>query len=156
VQTITDGQLRRLFRDKDWRTRLTAAWFAGMDRRMRFAAPIAGLLAASNGNYADQGYCVALGLFGGGECRQALVGYLETNLPCQDQSGHQEWAVGAIAHIDGRTPPDFMAPELWRMAGGEANHVESGFRLFEDVVEYLRRHAIGKSWQTASNSEEQL
>ncbi len=152
VQAITDGQLRRLFRDENWRTRLTAAWFAGMDGRMRFAAPIARRLAASNGNYADQGYCMALGLLGSGECRQALVRYLEANLPCQDHSGHQKWAVGAIAHIDGRMPPEFMVPDLWRSADGETNQVETGSRLFRDVVGYLRTHAIGQFGQTANPS----
>ncbi len=36
ARTITSAQLRRVLRDQDWRTRLTAAWFAGLTGRVAF------------------------------------------------------------------------------------------------------------------------
>ena len=63
ARTITSAQLRRFLRDQDWRTRLTAAWFAGLTGRIALVGVLTRLLRKNRGAYDDQGFCVALGLW---------------------------------------------------------------------------------------------
>ncbi len=142
LNSITDSQLRMLIEDFDWRTRLTGAWYIALTGRSSFAPRVARLLAASNGDYAEQGYCFAMGLLGGEKCRKSLVNYLTSRLPCRDSSGHELWALGAIAHIDGRHPYEFMRPHLWAGASPEGDYPLFGIERFEKLVDIIRRSKI--------------
>jgi hypothetical protein len=59
ARQVSDAELECMLqpgRMVDWRTRLTAAWLIGFDRRTRFRAMLGGLLLASELVYAGQGY----------------------------------------------------------------------------------------------------
>ncbi|MFF4435556.1 DUF6000 family protein [Streptomyces sp. NPDC001621] len=56
---ITDEELEALL-GYEWRSRLTAAWLIGVDRRERFRARIGDLLLASEVCYSGGAYCFAL------------------------------------------------------------------------------------------------
>src|SRR5262249_18538676 len=60
ARAISDTQLYLLLEQREWRGRLTAAWFVGLTGRARFVAKLAELLLASELTYAGQGYCVAM------------------------------------------------------------------------------------------------
>jgi len=143
--TISDTQLLCLFRDKDWRTRLAASWFAGIGRRTRFVTTVSKLLSRSQGAYDVQGFCVALGLMGGDASREALRSYLMSHLPVEADSDHQSWALGAIAYIDGTPPQEFIDPTRWLNGNDGLARVDlAGIQLHNDIVRYLKDHRILK------------
>lgn len=61
--TITDAELEALL-GYEWRSRLTAAWLVGVDRRDRFRERIGDLLLASEVCFSGSAYCFALARFG--------------------------------------------------------------------------------------------
>nr|WP_240449150.1 DUF6000 family protein [Streptomyces harenosi] len=61
--TITDAELEALL-GYEWRSRLTAAWLIGVDRRERFRERIGDLLLASEVCFSGSAYCFALARFG--------------------------------------------------------------------------------------------
>lgn len=84
----------------EWRSRLTASWLIGLDRREQFRDRIGELLLASELTYAGQGYCVALARFATAADAELLAAYLDTYLPQLDQRYDQDWALGALLHLD--------------------------------------------------------
>jgi len=58
----SDRELATLL-DSEWRSRLTASWLIGLDRREQFRAKIGEQLLSSELTYAGQGYCLALARF---------------------------------------------------------------------------------------------
>jgi hypothetical protein len=101
ASAISDEQIRRLLTEREWRGRLCAAWFIGLRHRASFIRLIAEMLLASEFCYAGQGYCAALGLIGSDESAGFLRSYLETYLPLRGRIYDQDWAIGALTHLEG-------------------------------------------------------
>ncbi|MFI5474567.1 DUF6000 family protein [Streptomyces cacaoi] len=99
-RSVTDAELDFMLQP-NWRSRITAAWMIGLDRREQFRARIGGLLLASELTYAGQGYCIALALLGTTEDAALLTAYLDRYLRRPDCRYDQEWALGALLHLDG-------------------------------------------------------
>jgi hypothetical protein len=89
ARQITDRELGTLL-DSEWRSRLTAAWLIGLDRRTRFRDRLGELLLGSELVYAGQGYCLALARFETATHADILCAYLDKYLPFNracDQAG---------------------------------------------------------------------
>jgi uncharacterized protein DUF6000 len=99
AKQVTDQELGDLL-DGDWRSRITAAWLIGTSRREQFRRRIGELLLESQVTFAGQGYCVALALFGTGADADILEAYLDRYLRQPGLRYDQDWAIGALLHID--------------------------------------------------------
>ncbi|MCX4869435.1 DUF6000 family protein [Streptomyces sp. NBC_00825] len=119
---ITDEELEILL-ESEWRSRLTAAWLIGFDRRDHFRDVLGDLLLASRLCFSGQGYCFALARFGTDEDAQHLAAYLDRYLRRPDCQYDQHWAISALLHIDSRSGSEhaarFLAPGgLWHQWNG--------------------------------------
>ena len=101
AREVTDAELARLLASP-WRAQLTGAWLAGFDRRDRHRDAIGESLLASRTCFAGQGFCFALARFGTPEDADLLTAYLDRYLPRVDLRYDQDWAIGAILHLDAR------------------------------------------------------
>jgi hypothetical protein len=99
ARRVSDRELAVLL-EGGWRERLTASWLIGLDSRGQFRDRIGELLLASEMGYPGQGYCVALARFATPADADLLVSYLDTYLPQLDNRYDQDWALGALLHID--------------------------------------------------------
>lgn len=125
---ITEKELRVLL-ESEWRSRLTAAWLIGVDRREHFRDQLAELLIASELIYSGEGYCLALARFGTDQDAAALLAYLDHYLARPDCVYNQDWALGALLHIDQVRGTDhasaYLAPdgpwEQWKTASKSSN-----------------------------------
>jgi uncharacterized protein DUF6000 len=141
ARTISDEQIERLLNEREWRGRLCAAWFVGLGRRASHVPPIGKLLLASEMVYAGQGYCMALGLIGGEECARLLHAYLKVYLPLNGRVYDQDWAIGALAHIEGAPPVEYLEQGLWRVGKYVMDPAES-IENFGEVISYLRQYRM--------------
>ncbi|WP_053684541.1 DUF6000 family protein [Streptomyces sp. XY593] len=96
---ITDEELEALL-GYEWRSRLTAAWLIGVDRRDRFRARLGDLLLASEVCYSGTAYCFALARFGAPADVDILITYLDRYLPRTDLYYDQPAALGALLRLD--------------------------------------------------------
>jgi len=101
ARQVTDRELSTLL-DSEWRSRLTAAWLIGLDRRAQFRDRIGEMLLDSKLVYAGQGYCLALARFETAADADILCAYLDKYLPQLDRHYDQHWAIGALLHLDER------------------------------------------------------
>jgi hypothetical protein len=101
ARQITDHELSTLL-DSEWRSRLTASWLIGLDRRAQFRDRIGAMLLDSQLVYAGRGYCVALARFETAADAGHLCAYLDRYLPRTDLHYDQHWAIGALLHLDER------------------------------------------------------
>jgi len=138
---ITDEQLRTLLDRREWRGRLVASWFIGLTTRASFTEHIGRLLLASEVTYAGQGHCLALGLIGGPVAAEFLKAYLRKYLPPRGRIYDQSWAIGALAHLDGESPMEFMSDELWYDDAVTLDPYK-GITSFFDLVFYLRNQHL--------------
>ncbi|MEU9398424.1 DUF6000 family protein [Streptomyces sp. NPDC048242] len=99
--TITDAELEALLA-YEWRSRLTAAWLIGVDRRASFRERLGDLLLASEVCYSGSAYCFALGRLGTHADAEILTAYLDHYLPRTDLHYDQPAALGALLHLDAR------------------------------------------------------
>ncbi|WP_228644529.1 DUF6000 family protein [Microtetraspora sp. AC03309] len=102
----------------EWRSRLTAAWLIGIDRRTRFRSRLHAMLLDSELVYSGQGYCFAFARLADEPAAASLVAYLDRYLPDPTCYYNQDWAMGALLHLDERLRTDhaarFLAPHgLW-------------------------------------------
>ncbi|MET9348804.1 DUF6000 family protein [Streptomyces termitum] len=97
--TITDAELEALL-GYEWRSRLTAAWLIGVDRRERFRERIGDLLLASEVCFSGSAYCFALARFGTHADAEILTNYLDRYLPRTDLRYDQHAALGALLRLD--------------------------------------------------------
>ncbi|MEU8625190.1 DUF6000 family protein [Streptomyces sp. NPDC048669] len=97
--TITDAELEALL-GYEWRSRLTAAWLIGVDRRDRFRERIGDLLLASEVCFSGSAYCFALARFGTHADAEILTAYLDHYLPRTDLRYDQPAALGALLRLD--------------------------------------------------------
>jgi hypothetical protein len=139
ASTISDQDLERLLEVREWRGRLTAAWFIGLTRRASFVQRIAELLISSETVYAGRGYCFALGVIGGPECGAHLRTYLKKYLPFHGRVYDQEWAIGALTYLEGAPPTEFLDPSLW-INGTEIFDPSRGIRQFKEIVDFIYRN----------------
>ncbi|MUT92176.1 hypothetical protein GOL98_22120 [Streptomyces sp. Z38] len=84
----------------EWRSRLTAAWLIGVDRRERFRERIGDLLLASEVCFSGSAYCFALARFGTHADAEILTAYLDHYLPRTDLRYDQPAALGALLRLD--------------------------------------------------------
>lgn len=112
ARQITDRELGTLL-DSEWRSRLTAAWLIGLDRRTHFRDRLGEMLLDSELVYAGQGYCLALARFETVADADVLCAYLDRSLPL-DRPFDADWAIGALLHLDERLGSNradrFLAP----------------------------------------------
>ncbi|MEU6729075.1 DUF6000 family protein [Nonomuraea wenchangensis] len=99
ARRISDHDLKLLL-DNEWRSRLTAAWLIGMDRRTRFRDQLGEMLIESQGSYAADGYCFALARFGEDDDAAILSTYLDRYLVQPDCDYDQADAIGALLYLD--------------------------------------------------------
>ena len=100
VPLINADAISRMLEARGWRERLSAAWFIGLLKIEGFEARISDLLIRSETCFAGQGYCFALARYGTTSSAQTLQAYLSTYLPVGDRIYDQEWALGALHHLD--------------------------------------------------------
>ena len=138
ARTVSDEQLKRLLSIREWRGRLVVGWLVGLSKRVAFVDEIADILLASETVYAGQGYCVALGLIGDDKCRKHLRAYLSKYLPLRGRFYDQQWAIGALAHIEPEPPEEFLLPDLW--VDGDQHMIpppSQAVQSFSELVDYL-------------------
>ena len=136
ASTVGTGRLRRLFRDRDWRSGLAAGWFAGIGRHHELTNTIAARLGSAMGAYDVQGLCFGLGLLGGDLARSSLRKYLEENIADNSEGGERSWALGALAYCDGEPPQQYMHAGLWR--DSDDNGPMRAVREFSRIVKFLK------------------
>jgi hypothetical protein len=108
ARQISDRELATLL-GGEWRSRLTAAWLTGLDRREQFRDQIGELLLASQDVYAGQGYCLSLARLATAADADLLAAYLDAYLPQLDKRYDQDWALGALLHLDVKLGTDRAA-----------------------------------------------
>ncbi|CAM5391970.1 hypothetical protein STANM337S_01923 [Streptomyces tanashiensis] len=96
---VTDEELDALLA-YEWRSRYTAAWLIGVDRRARFRERLGELLLASEVCYAGGAYCFALTRLGTHADAELLAAYLDRYLPRTDLRYDQPEALGALLRLD--------------------------------------------------------
>ncbi|MGC3002616.1 DUF6000 family protein [Streptomyces sp. G35A] len=97
--TITDAELEALL-GHEWRSRLTAAWLIGVDRRATFRERIGDLLLASEFCFSGGACCFALARFGTHADAEILTACLNRYLPRTDLRYDQPAALGALLRLD--------------------------------------------------------
>ncbi|MEW9530820.1 DUF6000 family protein [Microbispora sp. NPDC049125] len=117
ARQATDDDLALLL-DGEWRSRLTAAWLIGVDHRTQFRERLGMMLLESELVYSGQGYCFALARFADEASAGHLVTYLDRYLPDPQCYYNQDWAMGALLHLDAQMGTDrarrFFEPSgLW-------------------------------------------
>ncbi|MFE5867407.1 DUF6000 family protein [Streptomyces roseifaciens] len=117
ARAIADEDLRALM-GTGWRGRLVAGWLIGIDGRTQHRQLLGDLLLESRMPFAGQGYCLALARFATPADAALLMTYLDRWLRRPDSRYDQEWALGALQHIDARNgsshAEQFLAPQgLW-------------------------------------------
>ncbi|MGW1183255.1 DUF6000 family protein [Streptomyces drozdowiczii] len=125
--TITDAELEALL-GYEWRSRLTAAWLIGVDRRERFRERIGDLLLASEVCFSGSACCFALARFGTHADAEILTTYLDHYLPRTDLRYDQPAALGALlrldAHLGTHHADRFTQPDsLWDQWVNALNHL---------------------------------
>ncbi|GAA0307064.1 hypothetical protein GCM10010302_52240 [Streptomyces polychromogenes] len=141
--TITDAELEALLA-YEWRSRLTAAWLIGVDRRESFRKRIGNLLLASEVCYSGGAYCFALARFGTHADAEILTTYLDRYLPRTDLHYDQPDALGALLHLDARlgtnhanrfTEPDGLWDHWGKGVGrlGYPSHTPAELRRWTDL-----------------------
>lgn len=147
---ITDDELGALL-ESDWRSRLTAAWLIGVSRRGQFRERTGALLLESELVFAGQGYCFALARLGTTEDAAILAAYLDRYLRQPDLRYDQDWALGALQHIDADLATNhaarFLLPEgLWQQwatstrvqATGHKQRLDTLCSLVDEAVRTYR------------------
>ncbi|WP_371098392.1 DUF6000 family protein [Streptomyces sanglieri] len=137
---ITDEELEILL-ESEWRSRLTAAWLIGFDRREHFRDVLGDLLLASRLCFSGQGYCLALARFGTNEDAQHLAAYLDRYLRRPDCQYDQHWAISALLHIDSRSGSEhaarFLAPGgLWHQWNGAQYSPSPPGRFIDELCSF--------------------
>lgn len=134
ARQITDTGLDFLLQP-NWRPRLVAGWMIGMDRRAQFRERLGELLLASELTYACEGYCIALAMLGTSEDAALLVAYLDHYLRKRECRYDQDWALGALLHLDdglgSNHAADFLRPGgLWEYWADERSGEPAGLKAY--------------------------
>ncbi|MFJ9819559.1 DUF6000 family protein [Streptomyces sp. NPDC101151] len=103
--TVTDAELEALLA-YEWRSRLTAAWLIGVDRREAFREHLGDLLLAGEVCYSGGAYRFALARFGTHADAEILTACLHRYLPRTDLRYDQPAALGALLRLDARLGTD--------------------------------------------------
>ncbi|NUW42818.1 DUF6000 family protein [Nonomuraea rhodomycinica] len=132
ARRITDKDLQRLLAF-EWRSRMTAGWLIGLDRRTRFREQLGSMLLESPLGYASDGYCFALARFGEERDAELLTACLDRRPPRVDDRHQWGDAIGALGHLD----------EL-RGAAHAARFVVQGGAVDETDLAYLSAYMTEK------------
>jgi hypothetical protein len=108
AREASDHDLAMLL-DSEWRSRITASWLIGLDRRDQFRERIGDLLLASELCVAGQGYCLALARFAAAADAELLAAYLDAYLPPPYRDYDQASALGALLYLDEQLKTDHAA-----------------------------------------------
>lgn len=129
AKQITDHELGVLL-DSEWRSRITAAWLIGVSRRDQFRERLGDLLLASELVFAGQGYCFALARFGAAADAEILAAYLDRYLR-PGVHYNQDWAFGALQHIDTNLGTDHAArfSVRWQQWAGPNQTIDEKERM---------------------------
>ncbi|GAA0433555.1 hypothetical protein Acor_07740 [Acrocarpospora corrugata] len=143
ARRISDADLDILL-GFEWRARLTAAWLIGLDVRTQFREALGELLLASELVYSGQGYCLALARFGRPEDAEILTAYLDRYLPQTDCHYDQDWAIGALLHLDAKLgtahAQRFLGPEgLWHRSAFAGRDPLAAQRRTEQLCLFAER-----------------
>ncbi|MFJ9609679.1 DUF6000 family protein [Kitasatospora sp. NPDC101176] len=147
AREITDEELEILL-ESEWRSRLTASWLIGFDRRDHFRDILGDLLLASQLCFAGQGYCFALARFGTDEDAQHLTVYLDRYLQRPDCQYDQHWAISALLHVDSLTGSNhaarILAPGgLWDQWNEPQPRSSSPSRFMDDLCSFAAGSEAG-------------
>lgn len=99
--SIPMQELRRGLQSGNWRDILTAAWLAAIRPEATLRPLLEEKLLASTTCYAGQGLCIAVARFRDAPAADTFRQYLARYLPAGDRIYDQEWAIGALAWLDG-------------------------------------------------------
>ncbi|MEU1369126.1 DUF6000 family protein [Streptomyces sp. NPDC005803] len=154
ARKITDEELEILL-ESEWRSRLTAAWLIGFDRREHFRDILGDALLASQLCFSGQGYCFALARFGTHEDAQHLTAYLDYYLQRPDCQYDQHWAISALLHIDSRTGREdaasFLAPGgLWHQWNEAQFSPSAPSRFMDDLCALAEQYTPAHDMPEAS------
>jgi hypothetical protein len=138
---ISDEQINKLLRLREWRGRLVAAWLVGLSGRQNFVDEIGKLLLVSEVTYSGQGYCLALGLIGSQQCRDYLINYLTEYLPVHNRVYDQLWAIGALAHVDEGAAKQFLSTDLW-VSGKRTLDPSIYLAHFKEITQFLIKYRM--------------
>lgn len=100
AQTIDVDIVRRLLGDFNWRTRITGAYFAAINRYVELVDILGTHLLKSEVCFAGKGYALALAIIGGERATDYLVRYLDYYLDRTDLYFDQGEAFCALEHLD--------------------------------------------------------
>ncbi|NUW30892.1 hypothetical protein HTZ77_05600 [Nonomuraea sp. SMC257] len=151
ARRISDKDLQRLLAF-EWRSRMTAAWLIGLDRRARFREQLGRVLLESPLGHASHGYCFALARFGEERDVDLLTAYLDRRPPRVDNP--HEWgdAISALGYLDELRGTDHAARFVARGGAGEESAAD-GTDLAERSAYMAERCAFAESCMTGTVEE---
>lgn len=138
---ITDEDIQFMLGHRNWRERSCGAWFAGMKGRTQFMEAIGQLLKEVFFPWSVEGYCIALGIFGGPRAESILANYLANNLPLKRGDDSYTWPLGALAYVRRSTPLEFMDDALWTVDGSNYSP-QNAINKFDECMNYLKRYDL--------------
>lgn len=138
--------LRSWIQGGSWREMLVASWIVALRREASMRDLVSEKLLASATCYAGQGLCVAVASFRDEKSEQVLEEYLDCYLPVGERHYDQEWAIGALAWLDGHRNANssmrFLADtKLWELTssgrGIGALDSQRGITKFSKVMSFI-------------------
>ena len=139
---ISPSVLTTLLSDFDWRSRITAAYFAAILTEVTVEDHIGKLLLRSDVCFAGFGYCLTLARFNSPKSVEYLSRYLEYYLSQPNLHFDQGAAIGAMAHLDSANGTSRLKTlsaqwDQYVSASGsyeQPRHIERFEREFSSVV----------------------
>jgi Family of unknown function (DUF6000) len=135
ARSISDRQIETLLTSRNWRVRVCAAWYAGLGRRSSFGPRIGELMLNRNLRMDHANCCIALGLMGGEVARKYLRTSLQNEISSKKRPRCPMWQIGALAHVEGEPPKEFLDPELWI---GSPDKWDPEVPITEADIQYLK------------------
>lgn len=111
AKEITLDDVKLLLGDFNWRTRISAAFFAAINNYSELDEIIGRHLVKSEVVYAGDGYCLALATFGTDKSKEYLKKYLDYYLERKDLWYDQNDAICALEYLDKDSALKYM--EQW-------------------------------------------
>ncbi len=142
-RTVSPKIILALFREFNWRDRITAACYSAALGLNEFEAVIGNLLLKSEVCFAGRGYCVALASFNSKDSIAYLEKYLEYYLTQKDKCFEQGVAMGALAYLDRVNGTDLVSTklELWDdfVKDKENWNLEDNISDFEEQMKSVKK-----------------
>lgn len=136
--------VRKLLGDLNWRTRITAAYFAAIKNFYELEEDIGKHLLKSEVCYAGRGYCLALAVFASNNSKEYLQKYLDYYLDRKDLWYDQAEAYCALEYLD-RDLTDKLADKWNYFVSDKENwnleRSRERFLLSMSIIEKIREIA---------------